>query len=77
MRQLILFIGLALLLGSCAKNIAPTCIITTPSNNAEIEKGTTVTISADVEDEDGNLSEVRFYIDNAGVSSSSSFPYSD
>ncbi len=76
MRNVLIIIGLVFLFGSCVKNISPTCIIITPKNNAEIEKGTIVTISADADDEDGNLSVVRFYVDDAIVSSSSVSPYS-
>ena len=38
-------------------------------------KGEIVTINANADDEDGNLKEVRFYIDDSGVSSTNTFPY--
>jgi len=70
-----------ILFNSCEKseeesNTEPTCSITNPSSGTEIEKGETVTISVEAEDEDGNLKEVRFYVDGSGVGSASSFPYS-
>ena len=58
-----------------SENKAPTCSITSPDNDEEIEQGTTVTISVDADDSDGNVTEVSFYIDGSGIGSSSSFPY--
>lgn len=56
-------------------NNAPTCSIISPSFGEEITQGETVTISVEAEDEDDNLKEVRFYINDIGVGSSTSFPY--
>ncbi|MCG6187693.1 Ig-like domain-containing protein [Maribellus maritimus] len=57
------------------RNISPTCEITTPVNGEEYKKGSVVTISAEAQDEDGEIAEIRFYIDGVGMSSSTSFPY--
>ena len=56
-------------------NSKPTILIKSPENNSSINQGETVTISVKTEDGDGTISEVRFYIDNIGKGSSSSFPY--
>jgi PKD repeat protein len=76
-----LVICIGIILYSCNKdnedntNTAPTVSITSPANGASITQGSVVEISADATDSDGNISEVRIYIDNIGKSSSSSFPY--
>lgn len=56
-------------------NSAPTCTITKPAEGDEFTQGETITIAAEVEDEDNNLDEVRFYVNNIGIGSASSFPY--
>ena len=57
------------------ENKSPTCTITSPINGDEFEQGATVTISVNADDTDGNVMEVRFEIDNIGVSSAISYPY--
>ncbi len=61
--------------GNEPNNQDPTCIITSPNEGAEITKGTSVTIGVDAEDTDGNINEVKFYIDEIGVGTANSFPY--
>ena len=56
-------------------NIPPTCKIVTPTNGQEILKGETVLISVESNDSDGNITEVRFFVDGIGKASVSSFPY--
>lgn len=56
-------------------NKAPTCNITSPSDGDEFTQGATITIAVEAEDEDNNLDEVRFYVNNTGISSAGSFPY--
>lgn len=58
-----------------SKNEPPTCEVISPLNNAKIQPGAIVTIYVEAEDEDGDIKEVRFYINGIGVSSTSSFPY--
>lgn len=72
----IILLALIFVLFSCEKNTAPTCEITSPADNSVFVKGEIVTISVAADDADDNLKEVRFYIDNAGVGSASSFPFS-
>lgn len=56
-------------------NQPPTCKITSPTNNQHIMQGKNVNITVDANDPDGTITEVRFYIDNAGTGSNTSFPY--
>jgi len=70
----------ALIFQSCKKdeeteNKSPTCKITAPHNGQEFSKGENITISAEANDSDGNITEVRFFVDGVGKSSVTSFPY--
>jgi len=56
-------------------NKPPTCIIKYPSSNVIIDNGDYIEIYVEAEDEDGEIDEVRFYINGIGVSSDSEFPY--
>ena len=58
-----------------AENKPPTCEITSPDNGQEIAKGETIVIATDASDSDGSITEVRFFIDNFGKGSATSFPY--
>lgn len=63
---------------SCKKdegNSMPSCKITTPLEGAIFMKGDIVQIIVNASDADGSIVEVRFYIDDIGLGSSSSFPY--
>jgi len=65
---------------SCSKgeektNKPPTCTITSPASGQEITKGETITISVEAQDDDGSITEVRFFIDNVGKGSATSFPF--
>ncbi len=72
----IIVISLILSLQGCKKdNELPTCTITSPLNGASVSKGAIVTISVGAEDSDGEITEVRFFIDGVGMSTASSFPY--
>jgi chitinase len=57
-------------------NKPPTISITSPSNNAIIEKGETVQINVTASDPDGSVSNVTIYIDNVEEDSFNSPPYS-
>ncbi|MDA3819621.1 MAG: FISUMP domain-containing protein [Candidatus Delongbacteria bacterium] len=72
----ILSIALLAVFFGCEKNSAPTCEITSPDNNQEITQGDVVTISVEAEDPDDNLKEVRFYIDDENIGTTSGSPYS-
>ena len=56
-------------------NKKPIISITNPASGTSIPKDTTITISAEAEDEDGKLKEVRFYLDGTDIGSASSTPY--
>lgn len=56
-------------------NQPPQAKITRPSEGSEFKIGESITISAEAEDSDGEVAEVRFYINDIGISSSLSFPY--
>ncbi len=71
---------LIIIISSCNKdgeksNIPPTCEITTPTNGQEIARDETVTISVTANDSDGNIVEVRFFINNEEKSSVTNSPY--
>ena len=57
-------------------NKPPTVSITSPSNNASIEKGEIVQITVTAIDPDGSISNVTIYIDNVEEESFNSPPYS-
>lgn len=58
-----------------AENQSPTVEILSPENGSEFNIGEEITISAEASDPDGTIDEVRFYINDVGISSSASFPY--
>jgi len=74
--SIIFCITLFTLLSCKEENQPPTCVITAPSNAEEFSVGNYITISADAEDMDGSITEVRFYVNGTGVGSANSFPYS-
>ena len=53
----------------------PTCTITSPTNNAEFSMTENITIAVTADVKGGTIAEVRLYVDNAGHSSVSTFPY--
>jgi uncharacterized protein (TIGR02145 family) len=53
-------------------NKAPTCQITSPENNYEVEQGVYVDITANAEDADGIITEMHLYADESFVGTSSS-----
>ena len=74
MKRFSLLLILVILL-SCEKNQPPTCTIVAPADDTEIEIGETVIISVIPDDSDGSITEVRFYINDIGLGSASSYPY--
>lgn len=56
-------------------NISPSCEITVPSDGEQCIQGKIVTISAVAADSDGNIAEVKFFIDDVSKSSVNSAPY--
>ena len=80
---LITLIGLltfsALFFQACQKedvsNNSPTCEITAPSDGEECKQGETIIISVVAVDSDGNITEVKFYVDGVSKSSVNNPPY--
>jgi len=56
-------------------NNPPTCKITSPDNGQTILIGDVVDIFVDAEDNDSKITEIRYYINDNGVGSSTVFPY--
>lgn len=77
-RLLLAIVLLSLLLPACEllqENQQPMVEILSPANGAEFSIGEEITISAEASDPDGTIDEVRFYINDVGISSASGFPY--
>jgi uncharacterized protein (TIGR02145 family) len=79
-KLLFLFLIATIINSSCddesPSNDIPNCIITNPVEGDEFGLGALIEITVDAEDEDGSIVEVRYYIDDKGVGSSNSFPFS-
>ena len=64
------------ILVSCVPwNIAPKCKIAAPENGSQFARGDTIQVYVNASDDDGEISEVRFYLDGVGIYSTISFPY--
>jgi len=74
-----LLISFSLIFFGCTteekENIPPTITITSPANLATFPGNANVTITADAQDEDGNVAQVMFYVDNVYASSVNNPPY--
>jgi uncharacterized protein YfiM (DUF2279 family) len=58
-----------------ANNQKPTCSITSPMENAQFYTNESISVAVVAEDADGTVAEVKLYVDNAGYSSKTDFPY--
>ena len=56
-------------------NFAPEVTITSPSDGVNFDEGTSVNLSADASDSDGNIAEVEFFIDGTSIGIVTSAPY--
>ena len=82
--KLYLFILIAGLVLSCSNestteptvNVPPTCEITQPSNNGSFSLGDTVEISVNASDPDGQIENVKFYIEGQLKNTDYERPYS-
>lgn len=73
---ILLLISVFFVFLSCKhENQPPECQITAPQQDEVISIGDEVSISADATDPDGDIKEVRFYVDNVGIGSATAFPY--
>ncbi len=59
-----------------ADNIAPSCVITSPAPSLTFEKGSDLTVDVDADDTDGNIFEVRYYMDGIQKGTDKDSPYS-
>jgi len=57
-------------------NTSPTCVITGPSALLTFEKGNALEVKVDAEDTDGNIFEVRYYMDGIQEGTDKDSPYS-
>lgn len=58
------------------KNFAPTVSITSPSNNAQFNEGTSVTFEVDAQDLDGNITKVEYFANGNKIGESTTAPFS-
>ena len=64
------------ILVSCVPwNTAPNCKIVTPENGSEYAKGDSIQVYVKATDDNGDIAEVRLYLDGIGISSITTFPY--
>lgn len=56
-------------------NIAPKCKIEAPENGSEYSRGDTIEVYVNAIDDDGEIAEVRFFLDGVGIYSVEVFPY--
>ena len=73
-KKIILMCLVALALVGCGKD-SLTCIITSPQNSEQFFTDKDITVSVLADDKRGSIVEVQLYIDNAGHSSITQFPY--
>lgn len=62
--------------GTEPSNDPPTCTITSPADDATFVIGNNITVNVDAVDADGNILEVRFYIDDLQKNTDQNLPYS-
>ncbi|WP_419205811.1 Ig-like domain-containing protein [Photobacterium leiognathi] len=60
---------------SANENIAPTVAISSPTTDANVTEGDSVTISANAQDKDGSVTKVEFFVDNQLIATSTSAPF--
>ena len=65
-----------LILVSCVPwNVAPDCKIVAPENGSEYARGDSIQVYVKATDDNGEIAEVRLYLDGFGISSINTFPY--
>ena len=57
------------------ENIAPTVAIDTPANNASFIEGVDIDFNANASDDDGNISQVQFFVDGTLLKTERVLPY--
>jgi len=67
---------LVILVSCIPRNEAPDCNFVTPEDGSEYARGENIEVYIEASDEDGDIAEVRLYLDGLGISSITPFPYS-
>jgi hypothetical protein len=71
------FFLIPVILVSCVPwNIAPKCRIDAPDNGSSFIRGDTILVYVNANDDDGQIDEVRMFLDGIGIYSTPDFPYS-
>ena len=68
-------IFLVILVSCLPRNEAPDCKFVTPEDGSEYVRGEDIEVYVEATDEDGEIVEVRLYLDGLGISSTGTFPY--
>ena len=70
------FLFLLTLVSCIPENKPPECEFVKPEEGSEYVKGDDIEVYVEAADEDGEVDEVRFYLDGTGISSRRTFPFS-
>ncbi len=70
------FVFLLALVSCLPQNKPPECKFVTPEDGSEYSKGDNIDVYIEASDEDGEVMEVRLYLDGTGISSTRDFPFS-
>ncbi len=76
MKKLTFSIFLVILVSCIPENKPPECEFVTPEEGSEYVRGDDIEVYVEATDEDGEIDEVRFYLDGTGISSMRTFPFS-
>ncbi len=66
---------LVILVSCIPTNTPPNCMIVAPEDGSEYSRGDDIQVYIEATDEDGEITEVRLYLDGIGFSSTNRFPY--
>ncbi len=69
-------IFLVILVSCIPQTIPPECQFVTPQDGSEYARGDNIEVCLEATDEDGEIVEVRFYLDGTGITSIRAFPFS-
>jgi len=66
---------LVILVSCLPVNSPPNCMIVAPENGSVYSRGDDIQVYIEATDEDGEIAEVRLWLDGIGISSVNHFPY--
>jgi hypothetical protein len=66
---------LVILVSCIPANTPPNCMIVAPENGSEYSRGDDIQVYIEATDDDGEIAEVRLYLNGIGISSVNIFPY--